>query len=169
MKRVKLAFGCTMRVGKDTACDYLKDKYGGEKLSFAEPLYDILHYAQHVCGFPQEKDRKFLMWIGTEWARERQDDVFVQKLLGKVTNSSNYYVSDLRFYNEFKLLKDEGFLCVKIVKSDAPKSDHSSEKSLNNLPDDAWDYIIENDNDLETFYSKLDEIMITSSKAEIIG
>ena len=63
---MKIAFGYKMGAGKDTAVDYLKQKYGGTHLSFAGPIYTILENAQHICGFPVEKDRQFLQFIGTE-------------------------------------------------------------------------------------------------------
>jgi hypothetical protein len=64
--QIKIAFGYKMGVGKDEACSYLIKKYGGEKISFASPLYDIQHHAQRVCGFEEEKDRQFLQFIGTQ-------------------------------------------------------------------------------------------------------
>lgn len=32
-----------MRSGKDTSVDYLIEKYGGKKITFAKPLYDALY------------------------------------------------------------------------------------------------------------------------------
>ena len=42
--QIKIAFGYKMGVGKDEACSYLIKKYGGEKISFASPLYlSLIH------------------------------------------------------------------------------------------------------------------------------
>jgi len=57
---MRIAFGYKARSGKDTSADYLARAYGGERLAFAQPLYDILQHAQRTCGFPDEKDRAFL-------------------------------------------------------------------------------------------------------------
>lgn len=113
---VKIAFGYKRRVGKDTSCDYLIKKYGGVKLSFAEPLYQILYFAQDVCGFEHFKDRKFLQFVGTEWARNINDNIWAELLVKKINDIKvdNIFVSDLRFENEFKILKQLGFICVKI-------------------------------------------------------
>ena len=64
-----LAFGSQARTGKDTACKYLVEKYGGTIYHFSDPLYQILHYAQEICGFDKKKDVKFCIELkidGTE-------------------------------------------------------------------------------------------------------
>jgi hypothetical protein len=162
-KCIKLAFGFERRAGKDTSCDYLIQKYGGVKLSFAEPLYQILNYAQDVCGFEHSKDRKFLQYIGTEWARTINDDVWVDLLIKKVnglSNHSNIFVSDLRFKNEFKVLKSLGFICVRIKGKVSDNLDgwnnHQSDLELQNF--DGWDFTISNDSTLDDLYGQLDAL-----------
>jgi hypothetical protein len=66
--QLKISFSGKAGSGKDVSVKYLIDKYGGKKF-FSKPIYDILYYAQNICGFKQEKDRKFLQWIGTEWVK----------------------------------------------------------------------------------------------------
>jgi hypothetical protein len=61
----RFGFGFEARVGKDTAVEYLIKKHGGVRISFASPIYDILEYAQNVCGFEKVKDREFLQQIRT--------------------------------------------------------------------------------------------------------
>ncbi|AHL67626.1 putative deoxynucleotide monophosphate kinase [Chloriridovirus anopheles1] len=159
---VKIAFGYDRRVGKDTSCDYLLSKYGGIKLSFAAPLYDILGYAQKVCGFPRTKDRKFLQFIGTEWARHTNKNVWVDLLKNKVLENAhqNIFVSDLRFQNEFKVLKSLGFVCVRIVGDSKIASDgYSNHQSDNDLADCTdWDWVIENKGELQELCAKLDQV-----------
>jgi len=159
---VKIAFGYKRRIGKDTSCDYLVQKYGGVKLSFAEPLYKILYFAQDICGFEQTKDRKFLQFIGTDWARTINNNVWAELLVEKVKEKKddNIYVSDLRFKNEFNLLKEQGFVCVKIDHKDLDIEDgyldHQSDKDLDNF--DGWDYTIQNFGSLDNLYDQLDHL-----------
>jgi hypothetical protein len=163
---VRIAFGHKKRVGKDTACDYLISKYGGIKMSFAEPLYDILHHAQRVCGFEVSKDRPFLQFVGTEWARSKDADVWVKLLSHKVSNSAaindNIFVSDLRFRNEFAMLKTLGFACVLINSGQRSLQEHieahQSETEL--LDSRQWDYVIDNKDALQDFYHQLDTLYI---------
>jgi hypothetical protein len=159
---VKIAFGYKRRVGKDTSCDYLVEKYGGIKLSFAEPLYKILNFAQDMCHFNKTKDRKFLQFIGTEWARTINNNVWVDLLIEQLDNSNspNVYVADLRFKNEFDALKQHGFICVQIKNCVAVSSDgyvnHQSDLDLDNY--NGWDYTIENTGSIENLYAQLDHL-----------
>lgn len=162
MTQLKIAFGCQARVGKDTVCEYLQQKYGGKILRFAAPLYDILHFAQDQCGFPRSKDVKFLQWIGTEWAREQNPNVWIDCLLRKVNDTDNVYVPDLRFQNELAALRQNGFKCVRIVRNDRPidrSANHSSEQELVDFND--WDAVIVNDGSIEDLYQKIDSMLIT--------
>ncbi len=115
---LRIAFGCTARVGKDTACAYLIKKYGGGRISFAEPLYELLYHCQDFLGFPKQKDRKFLQWVGTEWGRAQDNDIWVKKALEKLDNHQNFFVSDLRFPNEVKALRKQGFVLVQLIRPD---------------------------------------------------
>ena len=161
---VKIAFGYKMGSGKDTSVEYLIKKYGGVKVSFSEPLYDILHYAQKVCEFSEEKDRWFLQTIGTEWARNKNPDVWVNLAIKRIREiekeNINVYNSDIRFYNELNILKKEGFICVKINREvDREFSNHISENELDNVEDREWDYVIDNNGSLEDLYKKIDKII----------
>jgi hypothetical protein len=161
---MKIAFGSTMGVGKDTAVEYLISKYGGSRISFASPIYDIMKYAQNICGFKNEKDRKFLQIVGTEWARSKENDVWIRIALEKGSKEKgNVFISDLRFQNEFDALKLDNWLCVKLVKCDikntrvgSGKETHSSEGGLE---DSSWDYVINNNGTIEEFFEKLDKLV----------
>jgi hypothetical protein len=158
---MKIAFGYGMRVGKDTAANYMMKQVGGKKLSFAHDLYDILHYAQDKCGFKKEKDRKFLQFIGTEWARSIDTNVWIKSVLDKSSGTGNFYVSDLRFKNEFDALKANGWTCVKIIRNDnfvkdssSSETSHISETELDSLSDHEWDHIIVN-NGTDSYFDEL--------------
>lgn len=161
---MKIAFGDKARVGKDTAVEYLISNYGGKKFSFAEDLYKILNFAQKTCGFPIEKDRKFLQFIGTDWAREIDPNVWVNLTIQKVNDSNvkNAYVSDVRFRNEFDALKNDGWLMVKIKREIKKESvggieSHSSEN--NDIDDCEWDMVIDNNGSFEELKTELDNIV----------
>lgn len=166
-KKLRIAFGYQAQVGKDTAVAHLIEKYGGIKLSFAQPIYDILAFAQKTCGFQQSKDRKFLQWVGTEWGRSIDDNVWVNAVLRQIEENSdkNIYISDLRYPNEFETLRKAGFMLVKIVRPELDRVKtfgtgsvkHSSEIGL--ASDDVqWDSVITNDTDLSSFLTKIDAL-----------
>jgi hypothetical protein len=164
---VRIAFGYKRRVGKDSSCDYLIKKYGGIKLSFAEPLYKILNFAQEVCHFKKVKDRKFLQFVGTEWARSINDNVWTNLLLSQVEgqNNQNIFVSDLRFKNEMKALKEHNFICIRIKANISEVDGYANHQSDIDLDEcNEWDYTIENFESLENLYRQLDHIYTVVQK-----
>ena len=180
---MKIAFGYKISSGKDTCVEYLIEKYGGIKVYFAKYLYDILYYAQKLCGFQIEKDRKFLQWIGTEWAREKDPDIWVKLTIQeskKIINEHfenkkeipNLYCSDVRFINEFNELKKDGWVMIKILRSNNinderignGKYEHISENQLDLMEDSNWDYVIENNGSKEELFEKLEKIIIEINK-----
>ena len=163
---MKIAFGCKMGVGKDTAADYLISKYGGQKHSFAKPLYDIMNYAQQVAGFDQVKDRQFLQYIGADWGRSKDPNVWINTAIRNTPEYSNVFLTDVRYPNELQALKENGWICVKIVRENIDKTRvgtgtqvHSSETALDGCPDEVWDYIIENNGTIEEFHEKLEDLV----------
>ena len=160
---MKIAFGYKAGSGKDTCVDYLIKKHGGKKIAFSEPLYDILNYAQNICGFEHTKDRKFLQFIGTEWGREINPTIWVDLALKKCDLYNNFYCSDVRFLNEFDAMRTNGWTLIKLVRDvySLRNGDinHASETQLDLLPDDKWDYIIDNNGTIEDLYTKLDKIV----------
>lgn len=159
---IKLAFGYKMRVGKDTAVDYLISKIGGEKLSFATPIYEIVSFAQKTANLPIYKDRQLLQYIGTEWGRGLDPNIWVNILIDKSNKiaDKNLFISDLRFKNEFTILQQNGWTCVRIDNTNPTEiSNHASEVDLDTLEDNKWDYIIKNTASLDLFYTNLDNMI----------
>lgn len=159
-KPLRIAFGHKARVGKDTACNYLKNKYGGTILHFSDALYDIMNYAQKKCNFPEEKDPKFLQYIGTDWARSKNNNVWIDLTLQNLKDNENYFIGDVRFPNEIEALREHGFKCIKIVRPNRPidrDTSHISEKALIDYSD--WDYFMSNDRDIESFEMNIDDLV----------
>ena len=70
---MRIAFCGPMRVGKDTAAEYLKSKVGGRILKFADPLYEMQDAIYRIAGLELlkngEKHRGLLQYLGTQWGR----------------------------------------------------------------------------------------------------
>lgn len=164
---LKIAFGYKMSAGKDTAVEYLINKYDGRKISFASPIYKIMDFAQRVCGLPTKKDRRFLQLVGTDWGRNINSDIWINLALDEARKSAeNVFISDLRFPNELNALKKDGWVCVKINRNQIESGrvgsgthTHLSEISLENTPDNEWYTVIDNNGTKEEFYAKLDKIV----------
>lgn len=158
---MRIAFGGLMRSGKDTAAECLVDAYGGRILKFADPLYEILNYAQDVVGVEHAKDRNFLQWIGTDWARTTHGkDVWCNAFLKRLRKfedlyptENNYFISDVRFPNELETAVRAGFITVYINRPNKETdayAGHASEAFLTSMAP-SFDYIIHNEGSLEEF------------------
>jgi len=125
--------------------------------------------------------RTFLQRLGTEVGREivhpniwctslmkDYKEVFYQ-YLGNEWNQGysafpNWIITDLRFPNEYKAVKDRKGLCIKVTRTyeNACKNipdiyAHSSETALNNHE---FDYIIENNGTIDDLVVKVEEFLI---------
>ena len=160
---MKIAFGGKMGVGKSTAAQYLHKKIPHSQIvSFSEPIYNILHHAQNITNQTLQKDRQFLQFIGTEWGRNIDPQIWINILLQKTVEPYNYFLSDIRFDNELQSLKENGWICILIEKENNPDcqfSQHSSETSIDHITRDKWDFIINNNFTKQNLYFLLDNIL----------
>jgi len=186
---LKIAFSGKAGSGKDTACDYIVDvlkqdkNMGSYKLKFAKPVYNLADYIQgFILGVPIHKDRLLLQTIGTSMKDVYGEDVWVnimRKSINGIMKSNKeiedntYYnikpfsilISDLRFKNEADMLRENGFILVRLnrvmhkddLSNVATTSTHISETSLDDY--DKFDYIIDNNGQLNDLYAQLHYIM----------
>lgn len=175
------AFSGKMRSGKDTAADYIERKLiacglGVKRMAFADTLKRIRAYAQKEAGFPIEKDRMFEQWIGTDWGRAKDPDVWVKALERQILavadagEADAILVTDLRFPNELEMARRLGFTVVRTHAApstriargaEVDKLEHLSETALDFFDRNggmSWDWFIENEGTLETFQRRLDVV-----------
>lgn len=157
----------------------------GSKLSFADPMRDAVVpiVAPFLPGGEAEvwqwfsDDRKdtakvpvldvtlrfLLQTLGTAWGREMiHSDIWT--LIGKersrrIRDCHPAIFDDVRFENEYEMIKEEGGLLVKIVRPDAPVSGnfwHKSEARLEHLEFDA---VIQNTGDLGDLGRSIDGVL----------
>jgi len=166
MQGVRIAFSGKMQVGKTTSADYLVQRYGFIKLSFAGKLKEIakdLWPEQFECD---QKPRKLLQDLGMKM-REIDQDVWVNyvlRIVRSLPKESNIVIDDLRFMNEYKALKNEGFVVVLVLRDvpPSPFGNHPSEKEVEQMP---YDMLVLNTGTLDRLYEKLDKIMEMVGKA----
>jgi dephospho-CoA kinase len=146
--------------GKDTLCEHLQKLLAPNKivrLAFADEVYREVAMA---CGVTIEfiKENKplfrtMLQWWGTDFRRKLfGDEYWIKKWMiaaNRESMSRNTYclvVTDVRFLNEAKLIKDLGGKLIRIYRSDAVSNDqHQSEIELQDIKPD---YIIHNQYDI---------------------
>lgn len=156
---LRVAFGSQSRVGKDSAGAHLAAKYGGVTLSFAKPIYDLMHHVQARLSLPQAKDPEFLQLVG-QWACRHNPTVWIDQLLDEVDElpaSTNVFVTDVRKRAEVAALRARGFRLVKIERPDRPV-DRDPRHATETEGEDAglWDAVVQNDGSLETLYQRVE-------------
>lgn len=169
---MKIAFGFKAGSGKDHASEYFCGKYGGVNLKFAGPLKQLCSDIQKFMGFPEVKDRELLQWLGTNYGRARDENVWVRLAENNINRAlksvENIYFSDLRFVNEAEMLKRNGFILVKLDRDKsflpANESAHPSETALANY--NGWDYVVKNCGELSHFEGQLDLLWEKASSGE---
>lgn len=173
-----ISFTGKMGVGKSTAIKYLENKFPFTKIiKFADPLYDIQRYVYERSGLilNSPKDRKLLQFIGTDWGRSINDNIWVE-LYEKSVKTSRYesmicplvLTDDVRFDNEAIKIKELGGIVIKIEKeiiNDAilcgGSSNHKSELGIS---DNYIDFTIKNNNSIYELEQKLNEIIDNNFK-----
>ena len=168
----RVAIAGLARAGKDTIGSFLIENHRFTRVAFSEPLYDILYSAQEICGFEKQKDRKFLQWVGTEWAREHDPNIWVRLALKKINSNhllEPVVITDLRYVNELESLKKNGFTLVRVKRDTTNATDfgngsklHPSETEMLTVPDEDFDVVIDNTGTLEQLYQNIENKLVSS-------
>lgn len=117
MSNVRLiALTGQMGSGKSTVTRILQEHSldDCEVVKFAGPLYEMQEAIYDIINrpIPQPKDRKLLQWLGTEWGRSIDQELWV-KLFKERTQElwdldTNVLNDDCRFNNEAEAVKAMG-------------------------------------------------------------
>ena len=135
--------------GKDTIADYLTNFHGFRRESFANSLKDAVAYVfgwdrtmlegrtktarewreqvdpwwAERLGMPTLTPRWVLQYWGTEVCRKAfHDDIWIASLENKLRNSKDdIVISDCRFPNEIKSIKEAGGIVIRVKRGDDPE------------------------------------------------
>jgi hypothetical protein len=185
---ILMAFSGKMRSGKDTAADYIEAKlksYGMAvtRLAFADTIKRIAEYAQKEAGLPVVKDRELLQYLGANWGRKHDPDVWVKALERKFLeiieedDTDAVLVTDLRFQNELEMLNRHGFKVVRTLASEAIRLARGAEPdALYHISETAldqhdamcdWTCPIRNEGTLEEFQAELDRVIAEEMQVQL--
>lgn len=184
-KRVIVGFHGRAGSGKDTAAEgfdkfLISDKGIGESihLAFAKPLKDA---AKILFNFKDEQlydtrlkeetdnrwnksPRQILQWLGTDAIRKNiSEDFFLIHMKQRVEESDNPFISitDVRFPNEAKLVREMGGFVIEILRDDKSTggTEHSNHSTEQRLSKDFVDYTVENNGTIDEFHDKINRII----------
>jgi hypothetical protein len=170
------------RSGKDVLADHLVNKYGYQKLSFAEPLKKItqvlFNFSDEQLGDGDIKDdvderwgiapRKALQFFGTEVMQYKVQELLpgidrkflARSLVSKIHPEKYYVISDMRFYHEYEELAKMNALVIKVdrfpTRYTPDEYIHPSEIEYKSIP---YNIHIMNDKDVDGLHKKLDKAL----------
>ena len=104
---MRIAFISKLGSGKTTLADYLIKKHGYKRFSCAASLKDIATMIGMVG-----KDRTLLQKLGFA-IRKYDSYFFARNLVAAVGQEKNAVIDDVRYIEEYELLKGAGFIFVK--------------------------------------------------------
>ena len=173
-----IAFGHKKRNGKGTAARHLVNRYGFKELAFADTLKFI---GKTICGFTddqlngteEDKENPDAYWgfsprwfnktLATEVVRVIDQDFWIKALNLTLLEFRRqgyrrFVISDLRFLNEAKFIKNNGGICINITRPGQDLDAHQSETELDNYH---YDITIRNDATIEALTGQLDIVCDT--------
>ena len=141
-----LGFVGFMSSGKGTCADYLVNKRGFVKESFANSVKDAVSVVfgwdrqllegdtDYSRGWRERADpwwsnrfgyeftpRSALQLMGTESGRDVFDEnIWVYSMFRRMDHSKNYVIADVRFPNEIQKIKEDGGMIIRVKKGPDP-------------------------------------------------
>ena len=93
--------------------------------------------------------RKLLQELGTEVGRGFKEDIWIDVLNYKMEKAEKkgyllFVVTDVRFRNEFDMVKNSGYTMIRIKRNEQLQMNHSSEMEQESISDDEFDFILDN-------------------------
>lgn len=172
-----IGLGHTARSGKDTVAEHLRLEHGFSTIAFASALKQgaraIFGLSEEqvsgdlkevVDSFWDDTPRSILQKMGTECMRAGYlDDLWVKcvERAIEVPTDERWVISDVRFLNEARAVKNWGGYLVKVDRPGGPEiegSQHSSEVAMSEYQD--WDYVLTNDGTLSDLYEKVNQMIL---------
>lgn len=74
----------------------------------------------------------------------------------KITDYPNWLITDVRFPNEAKAIKDKKGILIRVERKGCPTSEHLSETALDSYKD--WDYVIDNSGTIDELLEQVRKI-----------
>jgi len=174
-----VGFGHRRQVGKDTLAEMVEKRLFGitdvAHMSFARQLklsayrlfryagmqdpdfYDVHPERREEPLYPVLKKAPRQIWIEMGNAMRRiAPDIWIRNVLDDHPRPSAdvLLISDVRYPNEVKAIRDRGGIVVKVIRPGVPESTDVADSALANMPDKAWDRIVVNDGDKRALRSK---------------
>lgn len=175
------------RSGKTLAAEYLVERYGYHHDSFAAPLRrfacDVLGLTlagleaikespvewldDSGDGRPQVTPRRFLQLVGTEFGRNLiHPHLWVRACLRRVDGHENVVISDCRFGNEARAIRERGGIVVRLNGRGVLADKHVSEVPLHAS---LVDFEVDNSGDIRWLHDQLSTLIESRNYGRLKG
>jgi len=162
--------------GKTTISNYLIDSHSFKKYSFGTAVKNL---ATEFFGMdPNKKNRILLQTIGQTCREILFPEVWIETTLRKIERDGTEFavIDDVRYLNEFDILKKNGWIIIKIdispelqiqrIKDTYPDTyqqhlnnlEHISEKEMDEIDLEKFDLIIDSNMELYEIYDTIQKI-----------
>ncbi|MFW6219807.1 MAG: hypothetical protein ACOC33_03125 [bacterium] len=124
--------------------------------------HEITENPSYKLSYDDMTLRDFMIYLGTEAGREIiHPDIWINGLFKDYKETSNWIITDVRFFNEANRIKNLNGLIIRVERNFESRTNttHASEKQLNKN-NFSWDYIIDNNDTIESLITKLREILV---------
>lgn len=144
-----IIIGCTREQLEDRE---FKEKELGEEWSYNE------WYNESTYSVIKLTPRKIMQIIGTDCGRQMiHSNIWINSTFNNYKNSDNWIITDVRFPNEAKAIKDKKGFLIRINRDSFKNFKHLSEIALDNYQ---FAYIIDNNSTIEDLTVKVKEILL---------
>lgn len=168
-----IAIGFRKQSGKDTVANMLLESYGYSKVGIS---YRLKKFAVESLGLTWEDaetesgkarynslfqctNRELLQKIGHGFRKSFGEDIWLRMLKERLSQAGNLVIPDLRYRNEFDFIHSLGGKCVRIDRKTAVRNTHISENQLALVGEKEWDYVIDNNHDLNHLHLEVEAMM----------
>ena len=168
--KLVVGFSGLKRSGKTTAAEYMVVHSGFIRMSFAQPIKDMLKVLGVSENNPKEKPhlllhgktpRYALQTLGTEWGRNMiGGNIWVDVVKNNILNGNaedNIVIDDCRFKNEVDMILGLGGIIVYIERG-GKSGDHASEREVKSL---YRSITVENNSSLEDLQEAIMAVKVT--------
>lgn len=123
-----------------------------ENYSFKENEV-VPEYLWPYCSNDKHTYRSLLQGFG-DMMREKNPNIFIDSVL--FDNPTNVVISDCRFLNEAKAIKDRGGIIVRVVRDNVEQDYHKSETEIKEIEPD---YIVYNNRSIKDLHDSLAQLV----------
>ena len=113
--------------------------------------------------------RQLAQEIGTDIGREYNKNIWIDALDYEMRKAEKkglniFIIKDVRFENEHKYAKDNGYITIRLRRNEQLTMSHSSETEQDTIPDSEYDYVLNNDGTIEDLKNSIFAIILEISK-----